>query len=151
MIRTIVEFLAVTFKWKLNALMSNVSHQYIFQYLVKVMKNEKSAVLFVYFFSTPQNQYQLRTFLLIDQQEFFFSAKFEHKKIDSWHFVKKNLRSRNFGGLDATNELFIRETHSVIHGCQPNLVIPSWGEKVTGFATLMVRIMNSPWYMKGTF
>ena len=56
-----------------------------------------------------------------------------------------------FCGLDATNEVFIRETHSDIRGCQPNLVIPLWGEKLTGFATLMVGIMNSPWYMKGTF
>ena len=30
--------------------MSNVSHQSIFRYLVKLTKNEKSAVLFIYFF-----------------------------------------------------------------------------------------------------
>jgi hypothetical protein len=34
----------------LGLMMFKVSHQFIFCYLVKVTKNEKSAVLFVYFF-----------------------------------------------------------------------------------------------------
>ena len=47
------------------------------------------------------------------------------KNLIAYILLKKNLRSQNFDGLDAMNELFIRETHSVIHGFQPNLVIPS--------------------------
>ena len=43
-------------------------------------------ILFI-FFSTPQNQFQLRKFSFIDQKEIYFLSK-------------------NFDGSDATNELF---------------------------------------------
>jgi hypothetical protein len=47
--------------------MFKVSHQFIFCYLVKVAKNKKSAVLFVYFFFNSSKPVLTEKFFLIDQ------------------------------------------------------------------------------------
>ena len=85
-----------------------------------MLKYSKITVWFVYFFQLLKISNNWEHFCWLINKESIFSAKIKHKKIDSWYFVKKNLRSWNFGGLDATNNLFIRQTHSVIHGCQPS-------------------------------
>ena len=53
-----------------------VSHQFIFRYLVKVMKNEKSAVLVVYFFfQLLKTSFNWEFFSLLTNKKFTFSVK----------------------------------------------------------------------------
>ena len=61
---------------------------------------------FLFFLQLLKTSFNWEYFCWLANKKFIFSAQSKHKKIDSWYFVERNiLRSQNFGGLDATNEL----------------------------------------------